>query len=100
MISSRNARTACFYRPAPDSARINHAVVRSWIGDAGKGVRPKFYALESCPNIIFAHQNYAYKEEKNPEKALSEGPQFRPQGRRRRRALFLQREASSLPGDR
>ena len=52
-------------------------LVRGAIGDPSKNVRPKFYTMkESCPNMNYGMRRYAYREEKNPLKALSENPQF------------------------
>lgn len=65
------------YRPAPDSARINHAPLRAMIGDPAAKVRPKFYAMkEACPNVCYGFRHYSYYEQKNKLKGLSEKPQY------------------------
>ena len=65
------------YIGAPNEIPEGHMRVRSAIGDPAKNVRAKFYTLkDSCPNMIFGMRRYAYREEANPLKALSERPQF------------------------
>ena len=54
-----------------------HLLVRRAIGDPDKGIRPKLYALkESCTNTCYGYRHYGYKEEKDPDKALSEKPEL------------------------
>ena len=54
------------------SGSINHGhtLVRPNLG--GSGQRPKFYVMDSCPNTRYALRHYAYKVEKNPERAAAE----------------------------
>ena len=59
------------YRPAIMPEPPNYAVVRAAIGDPGG--RPTLYALRDyTKNFCFAMANAQFREEKNPEKGLSE----------------------------
>lgn len=52
---------------------IHHAPLRGLIGNAEKGIRPKFYVLKDfCPNLAYGMRHYAWKENKDPKKGLSE----------------------------
>ena len=75
------AHTGCkhrlIYMGAPNEIREGHMLVRSAVGDPAKQVRPKFYTMkDACPNMNYGMRRYAYREEKNPLKALSENPQY------------------------
>ena len=61
----------------PPYEAIHHAPLRGLIGNADKGVRPKFYALKaSCPNLCYGARHYAWKENKDPKKGLSESAEL------------------------
>lgn len=53
-----------------------HLAVKSFLGDAEKGIQPKLFVMRSCTNHIYGFTHYAYKEEKNEQKGLSEAPQL------------------------
>ena len=62
------------YNGAPNDIPEGHMLVRAAIGNPS---RPKFYTLrDACPNMNYGMRRYAYREEKNPLKALSETPQY------------------------
>lgn len=61
------------YFSLPPYNEIHHAPLRGLIGNAAEGIRPKFYALkEFCPNLCYGMRHYAWKENKDPAKGLSE----------------------------
>lgn len=70
------AREACKHRlhfTLPPYETVHHVPLRGLIGNAEKDVRPKFYALkEACPNLCYGMRHYAWKENKDPKKGLSE----------------------------
>ena len=50
------------------SVRDGHMMVRANLGDAGKGIRPKFYTLlDSTPNMAKGMRRYAWKPKTNAE---------------------------------
>jgi hypothetical protein len=72
-----NCKHRLVYIGAPNEIREGHMLVRAAIGDQAKNIRPKFYTMrDSCPNMNYGMRRYAYREEKNPLKALSENPQY------------------------
>ena len=59
------------------SIRDGHILVRQAIGNPAAGTRAKFMLMKkACPNWVKGMRGYAYHEEKNPIKALSERPQY------------------------
>ena len=64
------------FSDAPDAIDEGHLLVRRSVGDLAKGVRPKTYALKACINTCFSMRRYAYKENKDPSKGVSERPEF------------------------
>lgn len=72
---------AVSFRASPDAESVGHAAVRSAIGDAINGVRPRLYAMkEACVNFCYAMRSYAFVEENKPEKGPSEKTQKRDRG--------------------
>lgn len=60
------------------SGSINHGhtLVRPHLGDPARGARPKFLVMDACPNLRYGMKHYAYKLERNPEKAAAERASF------------------------
>jgi hypothetical protein len=71
-----NALEKCPHRLSfrfPPYMEIRHAPLRGLLGNPEKGVRAKFYALKDfCPNLCYGMRHYAWKENKDPAKGLSE----------------------------
>lgn len=61
----------------PGSVNAGHIVLRAAIGDAEKGLRPKFYALkDACANLCYAMRRYAWRENRDATKGSSVKPQL------------------------
>lgn len=66
------------FQDPPDSVEEGHAVVRRAVGEPGRGVRPKLFAMvDYCPNLCFAMKRYGY-EEPNPKVVARKGPPEKP----------------------
>jgi hypothetical protein len=79
LLAARTCTHKLFYSNSlayDGSVRDGHILVRQAIGNPAKGVRPKLYATEACPNFRKGMRRYAWKEEKNPQRALSEKAQL------------------------
>lgn len=76
--ATENCRHRLIYQgwPAYDgSVQAGHILVRAAIGSPS--VRPKLMAIKAaCPNFCLAMRRYAYKEQSDPLKAISEDPQY------------------------
>lgn len=59
-----------------DSISDGHLAVKAWIGDTQKGIRPKLLVKSHCANHAFGLSHYAYAENRNETKGLSEAPQL------------------------
>ena len=55
------------------SVNHGHTLVRPYLGSATQ--RPKFFVMD-CPNLRYGMKHYAYKLERNPEKAAAERASF------------------------
>lgn len=65
------------FQSAPNDIPSGHIMVRAAIGNPVKGVRPKLYIMKaSSPNMAYGVRHYAFKEQKDPKKALSEQPSY------------------------
>jgi len=67
----RNCKHKLSYLPWPEypgSDRDGHMRVRTALGDAEKGIRPKLYFIKpGVPNLIHAMQNYAWADERDTQ---------------------------------
>lgn len=64
------------FEDAPDDIENGHLLVRAAVGDAGKGIRPKLYTLDTCPNMDYGMRHYGYKEHTDATKGLSTTPEL------------------------
>ena len=61
----------------PGSVNAGHIPLNAAIGDTKNGRRPKLYALvDACPNTCYAVRHYAFKENRDTTKGLSDKPQL------------------------
>jgi hypothetical protein len=58
------------------SINAGHILVRPHLGDPTRGIPTKFFVMDTCLNLRYGMRHYAYKVEKNPEKAASERASF------------------------
>ncbi len=66
-----------YYGEVSDAIVEGHIAVRSLLGNPGRDVAPDFFVLDHCLNHRHGFKNYAYKENQDESKGLSEAPQFK-----------------------
>lgn len=65
-----------YYRNGKGSINLGHSAVKELLGDPKLGIRPKLYFLSHCKNHIYGMEHYAYNENKDLSKGVSERPEY------------------------
>lgn len=60
-----------------DDVTQGHIAARSLLGDPDKGINPDLFILEHCRNHRHGLKYYAYKENQDETKGLSQAPQYK-----------------------
>ena len=75
-VKQEFAELGLLYSDPPDAMTEGHIAVKTLLGKPADNIRPKFYVLSHCINHSYGMSHYAYSENRDERKGLSEIPEL------------------------